>query len=203
MLVALFGELPFFINIKKITTMITKYHVRLSVENSRNNTLVKNINFTTQVELSYSNLNSILCHLIKDNYRYDIEKDWKLSKTAKILTFEEALIAIRDFRFVESNIVEEEVDAHEDTILCYLDTSFLGVQNWHSNSRSFCAIQGIEKKSDFSKLEEALFKVGFKKTKTKGIYYITGDYVLCIENCAIVLHRYYTVTNKVQKTIEI
>lgn len=185
--------------------MLTKYHVRLSVENSRRNTLVKIINFTTQVEVSYADLNSIICHLVKDNYRYEITKGWKLSKTAKILTFEEALIAIRDYRFVESNIVEEEVDEHTDSVICSLDTNFLSLNNWHSGPNTFCSI-GIDNVSEFAKLEDALLKAGFRKTKTKGTYYIIGDYVVTSSDetpCDIVLRRYYTKINKVQKTVEI
>lgn len=185
--------------------MFIKYNVRLFVENSRGNTLVKRINFITQVEISYADLNSIICHLVKDNYRYEITKGWKLSKTANIYTFEEALIAIRDFRFVESNIEEEEVYEHTDTVLCSLDTNFFNLENWHSGSNSFCRI-GTNKISESKKLEDALLKAGFKETKTKGTYYITGDYIVSISEdvpCNIILRTYYTKIKRVQKTVEI
>lgn len=157
--------------------MLTKYHVRLSATNSRGNTLVKNINFTTQVEISYADLNSVICHLVKDNYSYEIEKGWKLSKTAKILTFEEALIAIRDFRFIESHIEEEEEEIRKSTYLCTIVGNSLSITNWHSDWNSFCAIE-TDSLNSYNKLKTALLSVGFKESKTKGTFYISGNYIV-------------------------
>lgn len=157
--------------------MLTKYHVRLSATNSRGNILAKNINFTTQAEISYADLNSVICHLVKDNYNYDIEKGWKLSKTAKILTFEEALIAIRDFRFVESHIEEEEEKIRKSTYLCTIEGCSLTITNWHSDWNSFCAIE-TDSPNSYIKLKTALLDAGFKESKTVGTFYIPGNYIV-------------------------
>lgn len=188
--------------------MLTKYHVCLSATNSRGNVLVKNVNFTTQIEISYANLNSIICHFVKDNYNYDIEKGWKLSKTAKILTFEEALIAIRDFRFVESRIEEEEEKTKESKHLCTLERCSLSITNWHSNVNSFCAI-ATDNPNSYITLKTALLDAGFKESKTVGTFYITGDYVVCKNynddtgKDIITIIKYSTITKKVNKKIEL
>lgn len=188
--------------------MLTKYHVRLSATNSRGNTLVKNINFTAQVEISYADLNSVICHLVKGNYSYDIEKGWKLSKTAKVLTFEEALIAIRDFRFIESHIEEEEEEETKSTYLCTIVGNSFSITNWHSNWNSFCAI-ATSNPNDYTKLKTALLNAGFKESKTVGTFYITGNYIVYkmyngdTGEYVINLVTHSTITKKVNKRVEL
>lgn len=80
---------------------MANYHVKVAVNNSKGNQLVKVFNFTAN-KLEHCEIYGILHNLVKKNYTLTIESKWKKPAKNIPLSFEQLCKAVSKCRFYET-----------------------------------------------------------------------------------------------------
>ena len=157
---------------------MANYRVRIAVNNSEGREQAVVFNFTTVVDMEYSDMYRILCTLVKEEYHLRIIDGHKKPAKKIPMPFEKLCAVIKEWRFYETKKSRCIVEKHEWKYMFSLDfpcEPFL--KCFHSDwGGTFFEITFEEKhlvEANYDSIKATFEKYGLDlcKSKTEGLWY--------------------------------